>query len=146
MKKVHKSDRTNKLHLPRGYSVGRYEIRTVRLENILDQIWGSRFPLKIKNTPHFKYLTGDKTQLRKYFSLCRGYTWARKGTPNENMTVDELLLEFEAVINSDKDYLEPPYDSHYIIVRSNWHCIDGLRRACILLANGVEEAPVAWVS
>ena len=62
------------------------------------------------------------------------------------MTVDELLLEFEAVINSDKDYLEPPYDSHYIIVRSNWHCIDGLRRACILLANGVEEAPVAWVS
>ena len=63
MKKVHKSDRTNKLHLPRGYSVGRYEIRTVRLENILDQIWGSRFPLKIKNTPHFKYLTETKHNL-----------------------------------------------------------------------------------
>ena len=145
MKKIYNGEKATGLHVPPGYGVGRYEIRTIALENILDQIWGSKFPLKIKDTPHFKYLIGDKEPLRKYFSLCRGYTWARKGTPNENMTVDDLLLEYEAVINSDKDYLEPPYDKHYIIVRSNWHCIDGLRRSCVLLSNGIEEAPVAWV-
>jgi len=46
---------------------------------------------------------------------------------------------------SDKKYLEPPFHEHYIIVSSNWRCIDGLRRACVLLSNNVETAPVAWV-
>ncbi len=146
MKRIHEGERSQSLYLPPGYGVRSAEIRTVKLENIVDQIWGSQVAISIKETPHFKYLTEDKQPLREYFESCRGHTWARKGTPNENMTVEELLEEFEDVINSDKDYLEPPYESYYIIVRDNWHCVDGLRRACTLLANGVEEAPVAWVS
>ena len=145
MKKVYNGVLSNSLHLPPGYAVGRYQIRTIKLENIVDKIWGSNYPLKIKDTPHFKYLNGDKTPLREYFLSCRGHTWARKGSASENMTVDELLLEFEEIKNTDKEYLEPPFQNHYIIVRSNWHCIDGLRRSCLLLSNGIEEAPVAWV-
>tara|TARA_R100001443_G_C3317369_1_gene169235 strand:- start:264 stop:704 length:441 start_codon:yes stop_codon:yes gene_type:complete len=145
MKKIYDGERTSDLFLPPGYGVGRYEIRTIRLENILDKIYGSPIALRVKDTPHYKYLMGNKQPLRDYFESCRGITWARKGTPAENMTVDELLEEFHDVINSEKEYLEPPYESHYIIIGRDWHCIDGLRRACVLLANGIEEAPVAWV-
>lgn len=144
MKSIYNGDRTNQLHLPRGYHVGGFQVKTIRLENIVDKIWGSPVALKIKDTPHFKYLTGDKQPLRDYFQSCRGVTWARKGAASENMTVDDLLEEFHAIINSDKEYLAPPYQNHYIMVGSNWHCIDGLRRSCVLLSNGIEEAPVAW--
>jgi hypothetical protein len=146
MKKVYDGERSQSLYLPPGYSVRSAEIRNIKLESIVDQIWGSSSPIAIKETPHFKYLNGDKNPLREYFEFCRGHTWARKGTPHEDMTVDYLLEQFDEVVNSDKDYLEPPYESYYIIVQSNWHCVDGLRRACTLLANGVQEAPVAWVS
>jgi hypothetical protein len=146
VKKVYDGTRSKNLFLPPGYGAPSFEVKVIKLENILDQIWGSPIALRIKDTPQFKYVSGDKQPLRDYFQSCRGHTWARKGTPNENMTVDELLEELEEVIRSEKDYLEPPYESHYIIVRNNWHCIDGLRRACILLANGIEEAPAAWVS
>ena len=148
MKKVYEGERSNSVRNPfNGSVIGQHvELKVVELENILDKIWGSQVPLKIKDTPHFKYLMGDKQPLIDYFESCRGHTWARAGTPNENMTVEELLNEFEDLISSDKDYLEPPYESHYIIVRNNWNCIDGLRRACVLLSNGVEEAPVAWVN
>lgn len=145
MKKVYIGPRSQSIHLARGIHAGRFELRTIKLENIKDKIYGSPVALPIKETPHFKYLNGDKQPLRDYFESCRGITWARKGTPAENMTVDELLEEFHDVINSNKDYLESPYEKHYIIVQSNWHCVDGLRRACVLLANGVEEAPVAWI-
>ena len=146
MKKVYDGPRSNTLHVPRGIHASSFELKTIKLENIKDKSFGSPVALPIKETPHYKYLTGDKKPLRDYFLSCRGHTWARKGTPAENMTVDELLNEFEDVINTDKDYLEPPYEKHYIMVRSNWNCVDGLRRACILLSNGVEEAPVAWIS
>jgi hypothetical protein len=145
MKKIYKGDRSSKLHLPPGYNVGAFTIKEVKLENIVDRIWGSNTALNIKDTPHFKYLLGDKEPLRQYFLSCKGHTWARKGSSSENMSVDDLLLEFHDIINSNYDYLQPPYDNHYIIVRSNWHCIDGLRRACVLLSNGIETAPVAWV-
>lgn len=144
MKSIYKGERSDSLYLPRGYHVSGFQVKTIRLENILDQIWGSTVPLRIKDTPHFKYLTGDKQPLRDYFLSCRGHTWARKGSASENMTVDDLLEEFHDIINSDNEYLQPPYQNHYIMVRSNWHCIDGLRRSCILLSNGIEEAPVAW--
>jgi len=146
MKSIHDSKRSDTVHFPFPVSARHLEIKTVKLENICDQIWGSDHALKIKDTPHFKYLEGDTKPLRDYFQSCRGHTWARKGTPNENMTVDDLLQEFEDLITCEKAYLEPPFQDNYIIVRSNWQCIDGLRRACVLLYNGVEEAPVAWVS
>ena len=132
------------LFLPNGFGPYKYEIRTVQLDRIVDELWrvGST---QIKDTPHYKYLTGDRGPLERYFESCRGYTWARKGTPAEGMKVSELIGEFDSLIHSEKSYLEPPYENHYIIVRSNWSCIDGLRRSCVLLANGVEEAPVAWV-
>tara|TARA_R100000353_G_C6367007_1_gene157879 strand:- start:59 stop:496 length:438 start_codon:yes stop_codon:yes gene_type:complete len=145
MKKIHDGERSTNLYVPEGYGITSYKIQNIQLDTIVDKIWGSKVPLKIKTTPHFKYLLGNKDPLRKYFLACRGFTWARRGTANENMTVDELLLEYEAVINSDKDYLQPPFQDHYIIVRSDLNCVDGLRRACVLLSNGIEEAPVAVV-
>ena len=144
MKKIADSINESKLHLPPGYGPYRYQIKVVRLENIIDNLYGIG-PTKIKDTPHYKYATGDSGPLEKYFESCRGVTWARKGTPAENMTVKELISEFDVLLESDTGYLEAPYDSHYIIVSANWSCIDGLRRSCTLLSNGIEEAPVAWV-
>lgn len=144
MKKVYDGPRSQALHIPPGYPAYRFEMRAIKLENIVDKIYGSQVALPIKETPHFKHLMGEKQPLRDYFESCRGITWARKGTEHENMTVDHLISTFDDIANSEEDYLEPPYEKHYIIVGNNWHCIDGLRRACVLLANGVERAPVAW--
>lgn len=160
MKKVYDGERSQILHCPfagadfplEAYNFAqigggsRAEVKVIKLENILDQIWGSPVPLRIKDTPHYKYITGDEQPLKDYFQSCRGYTWARQGTPDENMTVDALIEQFFEIMKSEKDYLEPPHESQYIMVRHNWHCIDGLRRASILLSNGVEEAPVVWIS
>mgnify|MGYP003118520073 CR=1 FL=1 len=145
MKNIYYGPRSKKLYIPQGISAINYEIKKIRLENIVDKIWGSSVALPIKQTPHYKHLIGDKQPLIDYFQSCRGHPWARKGTEHEDMTVEYLISTFDDIANSEKDYLEPPFDSHYIIVRSNWHCIDGLRRSCVLLANGIEEAPVAWV-
>jgi len=143
MKKIYNSQATG-LHLPPGYGPYRYEIKTINLKNIVDNLWGIG-PTRITETPHYKYVMGDSGPLEEYFQSCKGHTWGRAGTAAENMTVKELISEFDVILQSEKDYLEPPYEKHYIIVGSNWHCIDGLRRACTLLGHGIEEAPVAWV-
>ena len=59
------------------------------------------------------------------------------------MTVEDLCKEFDVILESNKAYLEPPYESHYIMV-DNWASIDGTRRSCALLSNGINEVPVAW--
>ena len=52
---------------------------------------------------------------------------------------------YEKIIQSDKDYLEPPYQDHYVIVKRDGLLIDGLRRSCVLLYNGIENIPVAVI-
>jgi|TARA_R100000458_G_C8230429_1_gene212262 hypothetical protein len=143
MKSVHTSEAP--LHIPPGFPPYRYEIKLLNLEECYDILFGSSVGTPIKETPHYKYATGDKTPLKEYFEKCRGFTWARPGTPAENMTVDELCEEFEVLLNSDKGYLEPPYESHYIIVKNDRQLIDGTRRACTLLSNGITHALAAFV-
>jgi hypothetical protein len=143
MNKIYDGPRSPKLHLPPGYGFGNYTIMDINLENITDTLWGQSHPTKLKDTPHYKYTQGDIEPLKDYFNSCKGHTWARKGTPAENMTVEELLAEFDVILNSKSAYLEPPYESHYIMIQ-NWHSIDGTRRACCLLSNGITNAPVAW--
>jgi len=146
MNEIYQGERSKNLYLPTGYRVGRYEIREVPLENLLCMMWGSHHKHKIRETPHYRYAKGNPSSLQEYFLSCRGQTWARKGTPHENMTVEELCGMFNELLDSDKKYLEPPYDDRYIIVNGrDWTLIDGVRRTCTLLANGIETAPVAWV-
>ena len=54
-----------------------------------------------------------------------------------------LMLEYDIENRKIDYYLEPPYESHYIIVRRDGFLIDGLRRACVLLYNGNTTVPVA---
>ena len=143
MNKIYEGNRSEHVYLPPGYSAQDYVIKEIELEKITDQIWGSQYAIPLKETPHFKYTQGDVQPLKDYFNSCRGITWARKGTPAENMTVEELIGEFDVILKSDKDYLEPPFESHYIIV-NNYASVDGTRRACTLLSNGITSAPVAW--
>jgi hypothetical protein len=144
MNKIYEGERSSELYLPPGYRVGCYEIKTIKLEDIQDTLWGHSQPFRLKDTPHYQYTLGNPKPLEDYFSSCKGYTWARKGTPHENMTVKDLCKMFDDILNSDKAYLEPPYENHYIIVK-NGSSVDGTRRACALLSAGIIEAPVAWV-
>ena len=143
MNRIYEGPRSEKLHLPPGYHFGNYIIKVVNLENITDTLWGQSHPTRLKDTPHYKYTQGDKQPLLDYFNSCRGHTWARKGTPAEDMTAEELCSTFDDIINSDLAYLEPPYENYYIMV-NNWASVDGTRRACTLLSHGIIEAPVAW--
>ena len=128
---------TDNLFVPAEYGPFRYVIRMVQLENIVDNLWGIG-PTKIKETPHYKYAMGEKQPLIEYFNSCKGHTWGRKGTSAENMLAEEVASEFDDLLKSEGQYLQPPYNSHYIIVNSDWSCIDGLRRSCSLLASGIE--------
>ena len=112
MKKIYDGPRSRSLFVPPGLYVGGFQLRTVSLESIVDKIYGSSVALPIRDTPHFKHLMGDKQPLRDYFESCRGVTWARKGTEHENMTVDYLISTFDDIANSEKHYLEPPYESY----------------------------------
>ena len=56
-----------------------------------------------------------------------------------------MFEQFNTIINSELQYLEPPYDTHYILVKRDGLLVDGLRRACILLYNGNTTVPVAVV-
>jgi len=143
MNRIFNGPRSSNLHLPPGYRFADYKIKIINLENVTDTLWGQRHPTKLKDTPHYQYTQGNKTPLEDYFLSCRGSTWARKGTPAEHMTVKDLCKEFDVILNSDKAYLEPPYESYYIMV-DNWASVDGTRRACSLLSHGITEVPVAW--
>ena len=115
------------------------------MEECYDILFNDHVGTPIKDTPHFKYATGNTTPLKEYFAMCKGHTWGRAGTPAESMTVDELCGQFDALLNSDKAYLEPPFEGHYIMVTNNKQLIDGPRRACTLLSQGITHAPAAFI-
>tara|TARA_R110000765_G_C18854396_1_gene599308 strand:- start:583 stop:1014 length:432 start_codon:yes stop_codon:yes gene_type:complete len=133
------------LFIPAGYPQYKYEIKLLKLEECYDILFGQTIGTPIKDTPHYKYATGDSTPLKEYFAKCKGHTWGRAGTPAESMTVDELCGQFDTLLNSDKAYLEAPYGDYYIIVTKDKQLIDGTRRACTLLSNGVTHALAAFV-
>ena len=122
MKKVYHTP----LFKPPGYHIPNYEIRLLRLEECYEILFNESHATNIKNTPHFKYATGNPKPLKDYFARCKGHTWGRAGTDAENMTVDELCLEFDALLNTEKGYLEPPFEGHYIIVNQDKQLIDEL--------------------
>ena len=81
----------------------------------------------------------------KYLEETKGKTWARAAIGQEHLTIQDMFDMYEKIIQSDKDYLEPPYQDHYVIVKRDGLLIDGLRRSCVLLYNGIENLPVAVI-
>ena len=62
-----------------------------------------------------------------------------------NIKKKKKIICFIGKLNTEKGYLEPPFEGHYIIVNQDKQLIDGTRRACTLLANQIEYAPAAWI-
>ena len=142
MKKVYEGPRSSKCYFPPGYETPIELGFEMSLTDMWDSlIYGGRYSLK--ETPYYKYLEGNKKPMEDYLLETKGKTWARAAINEQHLTVQDMFDKFDVVINSEKDYLEPPYESHYIIVRRDGFLIDGLRRACILLHNGVKSVPVA---
>ncbi len=141
MKKIYKGDRSSVCYFPNGYNSS-YELFEMSILDMWDPlIYGTRY--SVKETPYYKYLEGDKEPMIKYLEETKGKTWARAAVGQEHLTVQDMFDMYEKIIQSDKDYLEPPYQDHYVIVRRDGLLIDGLRRSCVLLYNGVENIPVA---
>ena len=142
MKYTYKGPRTQKCYFPPGYETEvelGYEMSLLDMWDTL--IYGGKFFLK--DTPYYKYLEGNKEPMENYLLETKGKTWARAAINEEHLTVQDMFNKFEDVINNEKNYLEPPFDQHYIIVRRDGFLIDGLRRACILLYNNNDSVPVA---
>lgn len=96
---------------------------------------------KLRNTPHFSYVAGNKRDYREYlerFGMAVGYG------------ADHSIETFESLLSTEAGYLAPPYVSHYIICErvktlfgEKMVILDGVHRACQLLLQGVESIPVA---
>ena len=50
MKKIYDGERSVNLYVPKGYGIVNYKIENIQLDAIVDKIWGSKVPLKIKTT------------------------------------------------------------------------------------------------
>ena len=96
---------------------------------------------KLKKTPHFSYVQGYPRDYRNYleqFGKAVGYG------------AEHSVDAFESLLSSETGYLEPPFDSHYIICEKiktffgeKTVILDGVHRACQLLFQGVTSVPVA---
>ena len=142
MKKVYNGPRSLTCHFPPGYEAPVELGYEMSLNDMWDTlVYGGRY--SVKETPYYKYLEGDKEPMEKYLLDTKGKTWARAAINQEHLTVQDMFNMFDAVINNSNDYLEPPFQDHYIIVRRDGFLVDGLRRACVLLHNGNDKVPVA---
>jgi len=144
MKKIYQGKRNPKCYFPNGYE-SPYELYEMSILDMWDPLIYGTARYSVKETPYYKYLEGDKKPMTDYLLETKGKTWARAAIGQEHLTVQDMFNMFEEIIQSDKDYLAPPYDSHYVIVRRDGLLIDGLRRSCVLLHNGIENIPVAVI-
>ena len=56
-----------------------------------------------------------------------------------------MFEKFDALLNSDLFYLDPPHEDKYIIIDRNRNLIDGLHRSVALLVNGFDKVPAAVI-
>jgi|GEM_PF-1766192 len=100
-------------------------------------------PVRLRDTPHFSYINGNKKPYLDYLM--------RYGI-NVGFGAEHSVDSFEKLLSSGLDYLEDKYLSDYIICEQVMTqtgvmnvIMDGVHRACLLLARGVREVPVAFV-
>lgn len=127
-----------------------YLICKVDLENIYAQIatdsirGGIKYRLvKLKNTPHYQYLQGNKQPY---------YDYLVKFGKNVGYGLEHSVKNFEKLIHSESAYLRQKYSSNYIICEktksifsSKNVIIDGVHRASILLHLANTQIPVAFI-
>lgn len=106
-----------------------YEIREVDIDSIRFNL-ADRENVKIEDSPHYKYLQGQKTEYEDYTNDFVGVKDYSDHCPE---TFDKLLAEFD-------------YSSrNYILVRpyTDWlHCVDGNHRVCIAKHLGYKKIKV----
>lgn len=144
MKKIYNGERSRTCYFPNGYDSS-YELYEMSILDMWDPLIYGNVHYKVKDTPYYKYLEGNKDPMIKYLEETKGKTWARAAIGQEHLTIQDMFDMYEKIIQSDKDYLEPPYQDHYVIVKRDGLLIDGLRRSCVLLYNGIENIPVAVI-
>ncbi len=143
MKSIFNAERNTNCYFPDNYKTN-YTLHRMSILDMYDPlIYNKRYT--VKETPYYKYLEGDKQPMIDYLNETKGKTWARAAIGQQHLTINDMFDKFENLINSKLEYLEPPYDDHYILVKRDGLLVDGLRRACILLFNGIETVPVAVV-
>lgn len=98
--------------------------------------------IKLTDSPHYKYLKGDKTFYGEYLARYGKYV---------GYGIEHSIENFEKLISDKNGYLEDKYSSDYIICEKITSLfghksviVDGFHRACILLHQGVTIIPVAY--
>tara|TARA_R100001509_G_C4841319_1_gene206754 strand:+ start:328 stop:822 length:495 start_codon:yes stop_codon:yes gene_type:complete len=155
MKGISKGPYSSNCYWPSGYGEKKYKICVVNLNVIKDSIVSnvdkkakrvlSLSPTSIKETPHYQYALGNKQPYIDYLDLCRGITWARAAIGEEDLKIEFMFEKFDALLNSDLSYLDPPHEDKYIIIDRNRNLIDGLHRSVALLVNGFDKVPAAVI-
>ena len=155
MKGITKNELSKECWWPLGYSQKPHGIVLADLNHVRDSIVSevdkeqkkiiSLNPVLVKDTPHYQYALGNKAPYEEYLNKCKHITWARAGINEEHLEIQYMFDKFDAILNSDKLYLDPPFENKYIIVADNGLLIDGLHRAVALLSSGIDKAPIALV-
>jgi len=98
---------------------------------------------RLRDTPHFSYINGNKEPYIDYL-----ITYGK----DVGFGAEHSVESFERLLSSSYKYLEGEYSSNYIIcehVKTETGVMnvlmDGVHRACLLLSQGVRIVPVAFV-
>ena len=106
------------------------DIKKVSLDSIQARVVSIPKVVSIQDTPHYKYLQGNKEIYKKYWRQYIGIKLKDNHTP---YAFDVLLKEFKY-----------PYKHNLITVHNNI-IVDGLHRAAILKHKGVDECLIMFV-
>ncbi len=113
-----------------------YEIREIDVNDIVAEITGLGL-VGIKETPHFKYLTGDK---KHYIGYHSSYFGTYLTDDHFSQAFDNMILNFQYGQKTNSNKLS------LILVRplenNKYRIMDGVHRASILAFKGIEKISV----
>jgi hypothetical protein len=136
------------LNLPYSFeNFKSFVIKKINLNHLWANIWfeqkvgaAKKRLVKIKKSPHYSFLKGNKTSYLNYLSLCYKEGHIRPNCSGENFK--RMAHDFQ--------YLKKPHARSYILVnpaeKNDYVIIDGVHRAAILFSQGMNKALAAVIS
>ncbi|MCK4744657.1 class I SAM-dependent methyltransferase [Candidatus Parcubacteria bacterium] len=129
----------------------KYIIKKINLKNLYANIVIDKNKNKVKHkktkiidTPHFKYISGDKKPYLNYL---------QKYKESVGYKIEHSIESFDKLIEKNNYYLKKEYSSNYIICQkikkiftTKYIILDGVHRASLLLHQGIiDDIPMVLI-
>ncbi len=132
LKNLHFYKRNNQFscYIPWHLRVGTHNQITeidVDIKHIYANIYGYTYPIRLEDTPHYQYVSGDKSPYINYFNKNFGTV----------LQEDHFPEAFDILIrNFDENYRRDDGKKSFVIINDRNVILDGVHRASILMHRG----------